>query len=407
MIKVEKKITFIYTDKVEYQCAEPIAEEAKKRGFVVEFSDDIFKKCEIGFYFQHLCYPKNSKFSVVMLHDLGQQHGEWPIMWKNEFWNDFSLGFLPSNEWVSMWHNASCYNFVRPKYGCYFSGWQKADKIKKNIFQEECEKIVEKYEIDRSKKTILYAPSWEWGGRQLEIIESCKDLDVNLIIKHAPWNPENYPEQVKIIDDMTRQSQGKKNVYILDSAISIFNTINISDVLISEESSTLYEAMMLDKPVIAVTDWLIPDVIPPRLPDFPYDFAIHISKNELKNTIETVMLDESYRNKIIEYRKTNFSNLGMAAKTVMDILCDVLSGNDISDKRIHELPLVKTPKEFKKTVKKRKKIMSRYFIKKKYVERYSLLNVIWNKMKYMRGGVENNSVHSYCLIDATALKKVA
>ena len=353
----KRRITFIYTDKVEYQCAEPIAEEANKRGFEIEFSDNIFKKCDIGFYFQHLCYPKNSKFSVVMLHDLGQQHGEWPNMWKNEFWNNFDFGLLPNKEWADMWHNASCYDFVRPKFGCYYVGWQKADKIKQNIFEDECNKIVNEYGIDLSKKTVLYAPSWEWDGRQLEIIEACKNLNINLIIKHAPWNPVTYPEQVKIINEMAEKSKDIDNVYLLDPTISIFNAINISDVLVSEESSTLYEAMMLDKPVIAVKDWLIPDTVPPRLPDFPYDFAIHILKKDLAVTLKSVINDEVYKNRIVEYRKNNYSNLGNASKIIIDVLSSVLEGKIDNSNRITELPLVKTPTEFKKTVLKRKKLM--------------------------------------------------
>lgn len=70
-MKLKKDITFIYTDRLEHQCAEPIAAEAEKRGYTIHFSDNIFEKCEIGFYCQYMCFPKNSKFSCVMLHDLG------------------------------------------------------------------------------------------------------------------------------------------------------------------------------------------------------------------------------------------------------------------------------------------------------------------------------------------------
>lgn len=387
MKRLKKEITFIYTDKVEYQCAEPIAEEAERRGFAVKFSDNIFKKCEIGFYFQHLCYPTNSKFSVVLLHDLGQQHGEWPNMWKNEFWNHFDLGFLPNKEWVDMWHNASCYDFVRPRLGCYYAGWQKADKIHQNIFVDECKQIIAQYKIDTTKKTVLYAPSWEWGGRQLEIIEACKDLEVNVIIKQAPWNPLAYPDQVKLINEMAEKSKGKKNVYVLDSNISIFNAIHLCDVLVSEESSTLYEAMMLDKPVIAVTDWLIPDSNPPRLPDFPYEFAVHIERKDLSNTIQNVIFDESYKSKIIEYRKNNFTSFGSASINIMNVLCDVINNEPHDKLKIEELPLKPTPKEFKETVNNRKKTMIKYFIKKKYIERYNLFNILWNNINMIgRGG---------------------
>lgn len=377
MKNIKKKITFIYTDKVEYQLAEPIAEEAKKRGYEVEFTDDIFHKGEISFYFQHICYPKRSKFSVVMLHDLGQQHGFWPNMWQNEFWNDFDLAFLPNKEWVDMWHNASCYNFVRPKHSCYYSGWQKADKIKENIFEDECNKIITEYKIDTSKKTILYAPSWEWDNRQLQMIKACENLDVNLIIKQFPWNPETYPEQIRIINEMNKKSTGIENVYVLDSSISIFNAINISDILISEESSTLYEAMMLDKPVIAVSDWLIPDTTPPRLPEFPYDFAIHIKKTEIRETIIKLLKNNEYSEKIITYRKENYPNMGNASTRILDILDAILYKKQTDITSIETLPLIKTPKKFKKSIKERKKLLKMKFLKEKTIKDSFILSFMY------------------------------
>ena len=95
--KINKDITFICIDDIEKQCCMPVALEAEKRGYKVHFTSNPFEKCEIGFYLSHVNFPKNSKFSIVTLHDWGQQHGEWPVMWKNEFWSHFDLGFLPES----------------------------------------------------------------------------------------------------------------------------------------------------------------------------------------------------------------------------------------------------------------------------------------------------------------------
>lgn len=390
MKNIKKEITFIYTDKLEHQCAEPIAAEAEKRGYKVKFSDNQFEKCEIGFYCQHVNYPKYSKFSCVMLHDLGQQHGEWPNMWKNEFWSQFDLGFLPSKEWADMWNKGSCYDFVRPRLGCYFAGWPKADNIHQKYFSDECEKIIKEYGIDTSKKTILYAPSWEWDNRQLEMIDACKDLNVNLIIKQFPWNPKTFSFQYNICQKMAEKSKNIPNVFVLDTSINIFNAINLCDVLISEESSTLYEAMMLDKPVIAVTDWFVPDQLPtpPRLPDFPYDFAIHIKKSEIHDIILKIVSDESYKERITAYRKENFPNIGNAAKTVMDVLDNVLYGANNEVPRIEELSLVPTPAEYKKTVARRKKVMRHIYVKKNFVDKNKFLLTLWNFLKSIKNGLK-------------------
>ena len=206
---IKKKITFVCTDNVEKQCLEPIAIEAKNRGYKIKFTDNKFEKCEIGFYISHLNFPTHSKLSVVTLHDLGQQHGEWPMPWKLEYWNIFDIAFLPSREWADMWHKASCYDFVRPKIGAFFTGFPKSDRICQKDFSENCKKIVAEYGIDVNKKTVLYAPSWEYGGRQLEMIEAVKDLDVNLIIKQFPYMPPEFEEQYKIIKDMNEKKHWK------------------------------------------------------------------------------------------------------------------------------------------------------------------------------------------------------
>ena len=389
MDSIKKEITFIYTDKLEYQCAEPIAKEAENRGYKVHFSNNIFEKCEIGFYCQHLNYPQNSKFSCVMLHDLGQQHGEWPNMWKNEIWNHFDVGFLPSQEWCDMWTQASCYDFVRPRKGCYFSGWPKSDNIYQRFFEDECEAIVKKYGIDKSKKTVLYAPSWEYDNRQLEVIDACKNLNVNLIIKQFPWNPDEgiiYKYQYDLCNEMAEKSIGIENVYVLDTSINIFNAIHLCDLLISEESSTLNEAMMLDKPVIAVTDWLVPDHYPaePRLPDFPYDFAVHTKKNELRKTIENVLNDVSYTDDIIAYRKKNFPSIGFAAKSMMDVIDNLLFNGKFVVSRLEERELISTPKDFVKSVKLRKKQMIIYKIKMKYIDKSRFLSICFELLRKIK-----------------------
>lgn len=357
---IKKEITFICTDNVERQCCEPVAKEAERRGYKIKFTENKFEHCEIGFYLSHWNFPKNSKLSVVTLHDLGQQHGEWPVMWKIEFWNIFDIALLPNKEWADMWHNASCYKCSRPRIGAFFTGFPKADRIATQEFSENCKKIISEYGIDVTKKSVLYAPSWEWDGRQLEIIEAVKDLNVNLLIKQFPATPDVFPEQYKIISEMHKKSLGKPNVYILDSSTNIYDAVNLSDVLVSEESSTLYEAMLMDKPVIAVTDWLVPDVNPPRLPEFPYDFAVKIPKKNLAEMIGKVLSDKEYVKKIKEYRLENFPNLGNASKNIMDIIDCIVYKKEFSKTKIPELPLKKMPKQMKASVAKRKLVLAKY-----------------------------------------------
>lgn len=56
----------------------------------VSFTRDIFAPAEIGVYCQHVCHPENSRFSVILLHDLAQGHK--PNIWEYEPWNKFDIG---------------------------------------------------------------------------------------------------------------------------------------------------------------------------------------------------------------------------------------------------------------------------------------------------------------------------
>lgn len=389
MKDLKKEITFIFNDNVEKSCIEPVAQEARKRGYSVKYTSNQLEKCEIGFYLSHLNYPKNSKFSVIMLHDLGQQHTHWPVMWKNEFWNDFDVGFLPSKEWEEMWHNASCYDFVCPRYGAYYACWTKADKIISKDFSSECEEIEKKYKIDRRKKTLLYAPSWEWDGRQSEVVEACSRLGVNLIIKYYPLKNENpiYAEQIRQIEKQNKKNEGKANVYNFDANINIFTAIALSDGLISDESSTLFEAMLMEKPVVAVTDWLCPDRFPvgePRKPDFPYDFALKVCSDKLEEGISTVLLDKCYKEKIISFKKENFTGIGFGAVTIMDVLDNICFGAEEKHQKIPVLPKQIAPKEFTKRVAKRHRDLFKHSLKLRFADRskfFGALYHIYRKLK--------------------------
>jgi CDP-glycerol glycerophosphotransferase (TagB/SpsB family) len=259
-------------------------------------------------------------------------------------------------------------------------------------FKVENEKIIKEYGIDTTKKTILYAPAWEWDGHQLEIANAVKDLNVNLIIKQFPFDSGVYPWEVKLIEETHEKTRtlGLDNVFILDPKINIFNVIQIADVLVSEESSTLSEAMLLEKPVIAVEDWLVPDSYPnpARRPECFYDFAIKIEKKDLRNTIKTIISDESYKEKVVAYRNENFPNIGNAAKIVMDILDNVLYEANNAVPRIEELPLVPTPNEYKKTVARRKILMKHIYVKKNFVDKNQLLLGLWNFLRCFKNNLK-------------------
>ena len=113
-MKLEKDITFIYMDSSEKAMYMPIYNEAKKRGYRVKLTTNMFEKCEIGFYCQHVNLPQFSKFSIIMLHDIIHQYGNWPDIWLREPWDKYDIGILPSNQWVENWKQCAKWFYARP-----------------------------------------------------------------------------------------------------------------------------------------------------------------------------------------------------------------------------------------------------------------------------------------------------
>lgn len=348
MIKMEvvmkKNITFIYMDAAEKAIYAPIAKEAKKRGYKVRMTDNKFAKCEIGFYCQHVNFPQYSKFSVIMLHDIIQQYGNWPDLWIREPWNKYDIGFLPSNQWVENWNKCSQYYYANPKIGMYKIGWPKADNYV-NIDRERFKKEFSlKYGLDLEKKTVLYAPAWENDGKQDDFVKAMLKLDVNILIKQVPVNPDEFKEMYDAINEMYELHKGIPKVTILDPKTNIFEAIMAADILVSEESSTMCEATLMGVPAISVSNWLIPDVTPKRYPACNYSFVFMTTKEKLTDFVSE-MLDnyKEYVEKTEKYRNDIFGECGVSSKIIMDILDDCVKGKKIRHNRLKPAPRKKVP----------------------------------------------------------------
>ena len=373
---IKKDITFIYWSSQEKSLFAPIIKEAEKRGYRVKLSNNKFEKCEIGFYCQHINFPQYSKLSVVMLHDILQQYGNWPDIWYREPWNIYDIGILPSEQWVNNWNKSSHWYYTRPRKGIFKVGWPKADVIKDIQSNSSKVEFYKKYNLDLNKRTILYAPAWENDHKQDDFVKSMLKLDVNILIKQAKWPVKEYPQIVKNIEEMYDLHKDIPSVTILPPETNIFEAIAVSDILVSEESSTLCEAAMMPIPSVSVSNWLIPDVSPSRFPKCDYDFVIKTKREELTDCIRDMIENyDSYYERTKEFSRKNFSNIGLTAKMIIDILDDV-----IANKNVRYQALV--PTEIRHLSFKRyfyhKYIQFLRLVCDNYVHRAIIVKFIWN-----------------------------
>lgn len=319
---MQRDITFFHTDKVEWQTTRPIAAEAERRGYRVRFSDRMESPAEIGFYCSHVPFPVNSRLSAIMLHDLAQRHDIWPDYWLTEPWSGFDLGFLPGPSWSERWFSSSRQPQSRSRRGVYQLGWPKADALfhpSKN-FRLEAAALRSQFGL-RHARSILYAPSWENHGKQNDFVRALGGLSVNLLLKQAPWS-DKYPQVLASISEMNALHRHVgPDVHIIEPEVDIIHCLALADLMVSDESSVLIEALLLGIPGIAVMDWLIPDCTPPRRACVPFDFVFKTELNALSETARDILArPEMARAQLDSQRDRHFSHLGQSAARIMDVL---------------------------------------------------------------------------------------
>lgn len=328
------EITFFYTDKGEYYNLKPVADEALKRGYKVKYTQDLKQKAEIGVYCQHICYSENSKFSIILLHDLAQGHNRWPNIWEIERWNKFDIGVVPGKSWAERWSQCACLPYVNPRCGTFEFGYPKSDLSGSDALKCRADELRQQFQF-KYDFSVLYAPSWENDEKEDDFVRALASLPVNLLIKQAHWS-DAYRHIINNIKQMRSMHENKyDNVYYIEPEESIMTALELCDMVVSDESSVMAEALMFHKPSVAVTDWLIPDTVPSRPASVPMDYVNKCKKVELREYVEKLASNSEYYHAILAKGDHLFSNQGQVCKDIMDAIeyyttdkktdCDFLS----------------------------------------------------------------------------------
>lgn len=337
-MKLAKEVTFFYTDFVEKETLSPIAREAKKRGYTTKFSDDLSERCSIGVYCQDELSQIRADFKIVMLHGLDQGRGNWPNFWRKQPWDGCHLGFLPGPTWVQRWKESTWDPHTHPKMGMVELGWPKSDRVffSESPYKSSAETLRNSLGLP-FKKTILYAPSYETDFKQDQVFEALKESGVNLLIKHwiADHFIEENPEIYRSIEVFKKKIEGKYDfVRFINPKQSIMECLGISDLLITDESSVLYEALLFGLPTLVPSNWVMrrSSASPSRKIKVPELAIFSPPYEEIGKTVEKYFADtDQYKDRILEFRDSVFSYLGSSSKRALDCLDRVVEGQSIHD----------------------------------------------------------------------------
>ncbi len=145
--------------------------------------------------------------------------------------------------------NTLLQDFPKSKNKIKKVGFSKLDEVI-NFSEEEKEKYILKYNIDRTKPTILYAPTFFPSSIEKMSKSFPEDFkECNIIVKphYLSLHRKKYRKQQEQFERWATY----KNCTICDAyEYNLVPFLAICDLMISDESSAIFEFTALDKPVI-------------------------------------------------------------------------------------------------------------------------------------------------------------
>ena len=332
--KIRKNITFYHTDIHEYQLCKYISDEAKSKNYKTQFTSNLNQKSEIGFYCQDKVENINAKLSIISIHGMDQGKVAWPNIWKKESWKNFDIGILPGNNWKNNWLESCWDPNSRTKKGIYLTGWPKTQKIflNKKKFYQKSKDLQKKLRLP-FKKTILYAPNMETDNKQIDLINAIHNEKINLLVKHLPWalpyQEKKYKDirnNIKIANSIGRKKL-KNSMRVINSQKNIMNYYAMVDLLVTDESSVKYEAMLFNLPTLSVSDWVMRtnNVNSPRLPVLNSKEQFICKRINLKKKIIELISNKYNKKKIKNLKYRYFSNLEKSCDIFYQVLNNVIS----------------------------------------------------------------------------------
>lgn len=184
-----------------------------------------------------------------------------------------------------------------------------------NLNTDEKKDLVSHYHLDPKKKTILYSPTFYPSTIEHMNRKFPEDLkDYNIIIKpHAfTYVINTYKKQRKIL----KQWSQYENVFL--APLQEFNLtpfMAVSDVMITDESSAMFEFIALDKPMICFRDIKLrltyrlfkkkfKKRMEPHLDQFKDSFVNAYSYSDLLNEVKNAIKTPSKNRKIRQQLST-------------------------------------------------------------------------------------------------------
>ena len=248
---------------------------------------------DLGNHFQK---SKLCKFYVYFFHAIASTHQ----IYTNSAFKNYDI-ILSNGEYQSKELRLAEEIFSFPKKEIVNSGYFFLDNIKKKANLKS-----------KEKRHVLFAPSWNYNNENLfndygiDVISNL--LSKNFILTLRP-HPEHYKRSKNTINKINKLFLNDKN-FFLDKSISNLKSLEKAEILITDNSSIVFEFMLIFKRPIIYID---------------YREKIH---NIDKYKIPIMTIDEEF--KTVFGNKLNISNL----ENLADLCENLINENNVSSQLV-------------------------------------------------------------------------
>ena len=272
-----RTVNLYYTDGIELATLLPIGHSLAERGLTITPTEDLDKPADLGIYACHanifFDFRVNrwsepaSRFSVICLHDLGQTAGGDDYFFR-ESWHRFDLGLLPGPRLESFWQQSARRGSLGPRLGTRVVGWPKFDHVHADPkqFAEMTSTLRSDLGLSEAKRTVLLACSWSDRQQLADTLSVIDRDDVNLVVKYPQFPPPSastpwFDRWLAARAEMLRAKEVAEHtagVFVADEHVDVYALVALADVVVSNGSNVLYEAVLMEKPGVSVRDWRHP-----------------------------------------------------------------------------------------------------------------------------------------------------
>ena len=277
---------------------------------------------DLGIHFQK---SKLCKFYVYFFHAIASTHQ----IYTNSAFKNYDI-ILSNGEYQSKELKLAEEKFIFPKKEIVNSGYFFLDNIKKKANL-----------ISKEERHVLFAPSWNYNKENLfndygiDVISNL--LSKNFILTLRP-HPEHYKRSKNTINKINKLFSNEKN-FFLDKSISNLKSLEKAEILITDNSSIVFEFMLIFKRPIIYIDYKekIHNIDRNKIPiltieeEFKTTFGNKLNINKLKNLAdlcENLIKENNVSSQLVDsFAKKYLSNLDHSASFAANYLTNKSKSN--------------------------------------------------------------------------------